>query len=311
MYHYFYRQLKICLIENELLNHGVFEHIVKQIIKFLVAYKSSDTKIKLKKLFLDIIRKDKVKYLDLFNKYDPGIEEIDIPEKVEDIINDNPELYIFIDKINDDLEEFCLILKDSVDIKAIEVSKYRTGDKIDYFFNDDEYSFSRGVSGIIKEKKASDKYWSIFEELVEKFKEKKPGRTKRGSSRDAWLALPVGTTGLHTEWIFIGKEPEKKLEIGIHFENRNSEINHSVFAFFAKKENELKEIISEEFIFDKYWLHEGDWSRIYFCKNIETLDNFMTNKELKNWAFDNMVKIYDFYMKYQEDVKKIVNEIKS
>jgi len=35
------------------------------------------------------------------------------------------------------------------------------------------------------------------------------------------------------------------------------------------------------------------------------------NDTLKIWALKNMIKLYDFYMKYAEDVKRIINDIKS
>lgn len=302
---------KLCFIENELLEHGVFAHIVKQIIKFLVAYKNIETKKKLRELFLDKIREDKKNYLETYRKYYPDIEEIDISGLIESIIAKDPELYIFIDKIDEDLKDVCLILQDNVNIKAIMVLKLKRGDKINYAFYDEEFLFIRGESQPIKETKASEKYWNIFDELIEKFKTDRPGSTRRGSSRDSYLGLPVGTTGIHLEWDFIGREPDKKLFICLDFENVNSEVNHSVFEFFSEKESEFKLLFEENIIFEKFWLNNGKWSSIRISKEVETLDNFKTNDTLKKWALENMLKLYDFYMKYTDDVKSIINEIKS
>lgn len=56
----------MCLIENELLKHGVFSHIVKQIIKFIVAFKNDETKKVLRNLFLTKIKEEKAKYIEKF-----------------------------------------------------------------------------------------------------------------------------------------------------------------------------------------------------------------------------------------------------
>lgn len=301
----------MCLIENELLKHGVFSHIVKQIIKFIVAFKNDETKKVLRNLFLTKIKEEKAKYIEKFKKYYNYIEEIDIFEIVENIIDSDPELYIFIDNIDDDLQDFCLILQDSIDIKAIMVLKLKGNGKVHYTFYDEEYSFIRGETQPIKESKASEKYWNIFYELIEEFKKAKLGSTNRSSSRDSWLGLPVGTTGIHLEWYFTGREPEKKLEICLHFETKDPEINHKVFEFFAEKENEFKKLYKEEVHFEKYWLHNGDWSNIYIRKEVGTLENFIVNQNLKQWALINMVKLYDFYMQYVEDVRTIINTLKT
>lgn len=76
------------------------EWLFENLIRFLV-------------LFLDKIREDKNKYLEIFRKYYSDIEEINISRLIESIIENDPELYIFIDKIN-------------------------------YAFYDEEYSFIRG-----------------------------------------------------------------------------------------------------------------------------------------------------------------------
>jgi len=161
-----------------------------------------------------------------------------------------------------------------------------------------------------KIKTAPDKYWEIFDELINKFKEAKPGSTFRSSSRDAWLALPVGTTGIHLEWNFSGKEPYKKLNISIHLENDNYRVNHEVFDFFNNQKDKLQELFNQELLFEKNWLRNGEWSRIFILKDVETLDNFMKNNKLKDWAFKNMIKFYDFYMINQEEVKNLVNKVK-
>ena len=302
---------KVCLIENELIQHGVFEHIVKQIIRFVVAYQNEESKRKLINLFFDIIKTNKEHYIEIFKKYYSDIEELEIHEQLEKIFDDNPELYIFIDKIDTDLEDFCLILKNSIEIKAVEVFKFESDGKFVYAFNDEEYMFSREEIKPIKESKASERYRKIFHELIEKFKELKPGSTKRGTTSDSWLTIPIGTTGFHLEWLFRGREPEKKLCVALHFENENPEINHKVFNLYFEKKMEIDDLFEEPVNYEEKWYKGGDWSAIYISKQVETLNNFTNDKKLKKWALDSMLKLYNYYMKFIDVVKSIINEVKS
>lgn len=161
------------------------------------------------------------------------------------------------------------------------------------------------------DKKMGKKYWEIFNDLLTKFKNEKPGSTYRSSTVDNWLGLPVGTTGFHLEWYFIGTEPNKKLEIGIHLENEFATINHKIFEFLNNQKAQFTKIFGDEVIFLKEWIKYGEWSKIYILKDIETLDRFMHDQKLKDWAFDNMVKFYDLYMKYQKEIRKQVYQMRS
>ena len=161
------------------------------------------------------------------------------------------------------------------------------------------------------EKKVGEKYWEIFNDLLTKFKNEKPDSTYRSSTVDNWLGLPVGTTGFHLEWYFIGTEPNKKLEIGIHLENEFATLNHKIFEFLYNQKAQFTKIFGDEVIFLKEWINNGEWSKIYILKDIETLDRFMHDQKLKDWAFDNMVKFYDLYMKYQKEIRKQVYQMRS
>ncbi len=302
---------KVCLIENELIRHGVFEHIVKQIIKFVVAYQNEESKRKIIDLFFTVIKQNKEKYIEIFKKYYSEIEEIEIHEQLERFFDEDPELYIFIDSLDTDLEDFCLILKNSIQIKAIEVFKFESEGKIVYTFANDEYTFSRDEVKPIKESKASERYRKVFQELIKGFKELKPGATKRGTTSDSWLSIPIGTTGFHLEWWFKGREPEKELYIALHLESENPEINHKIFKFFFEKKEEIDDLFEEPVIYEEKWYKGGDWSAIFISKRVETLDKFDKDNKLKKWALDSMLKLYDYYMKHIDEVKSVINEVKS
>jgi len=161
------------------------------------------------------------------------------------------------------------------------------------------------------EKKVGEKYKLIFDELLTKFKKEKPGSTYRSSTVDSWLGLPIGTTGFHLEWSFIGTEPNKKLEIGIHLENELATLNHNIFDFLQDQEDQFTNAFGDQVSFLKEWINSGEWSKIFILKDVETLNRFMRDQTLKDWAFDNMVKFYDLYMKYQKEIKKQVYQMRS
>jgi len=161
------------------------------------------------------------------------------------------------------------------------------------------------------DKKMGKRYWEIFNDLLTKFKTKKPGSTYRSSTIDSWLGLPVGTTGFHLEWSFPGTEPKKTLNIGIHFENDLKIVNHTIYDFLFNKKEQFDKAFNDEVFFQKEWINNGEWSRMYIFREIETLDRFMKDEKLKDWAFDNMIKFYELYMKYQKEIKKIVFQLRS
>ena len=162
-----------------------------------------------------------------------------------------------------------------------------------------------------KDKKMSRKYWEIFSDFLTKFKMRKPGSTNRNSTIDSWLELPIGTTGFHLEWSFLGTEPKKKINIGIHFENELKILNHTIYDFLFKKKEKFNRAFNSEVHFQKEWINNGEWSRIYIIREIETLDTFMKDQNLKDWAFNNIVKFYEIYMKYQKEIKKVVFQLRS
>ncbi len=130
--------------------------------------------------------------------------------------------------------------------------------------------------------------------------------TKRGSSRDSWLEIPIGTTGFGLIWNFIGNEPKKELEIYINFGHKNFKVNHEVFEFFVGKEKEFKDLLSDELLYEKHYLKSGEWDRILISKEIETLDKFIKDGPLQHWALKNMLIFYDFYMENKENAQEIV-----
>ncbi|RLI19038.1 hypothetical protein DRO49_01355 [Candidatus Bathyarchaeota archaeon] len=89
---------------------------------------------------------------------------------------------------------------------------------------------------------------------------------------------------------FIGKEPEKCLEMALHFESADEKENEKLMDYFVARKEEIKQKIGEEIFFERLG---KKWRSIYTRKEVKTLDDALANEEVKRWAVDTMVKFYD------------------
>ena len=105
------------LIEVELKNHPLYEHIVPQISKFNTAIKNSDSQKKLIKMIYDEIKDDPQKNL-IFQ-----LKQIkEVFKYITEILESKPQIIILIDGKNDELEEVCDSLP--FDSKVIEFKTF-------------------------------------------------------------------------------------------------------------------------------------------------------------------------------------------
>lgn len=131
-----------------------------------------------------------------------------------------------------------------------------------------QYRYERGAPKPIIERRVPKKYNEIFNKLIENFKKERPESTKRGSSRDSWLEIPIGTTGFGLIWSFTRNKPKKELKIYINFGHKNFKVNHEAFEFFVGKEKEFKDLLLDELLYEKHYLKSGEWDRILISKEI-------------------------------------------
>jgi len=105
------------LVEVELKNHPLYEHIVPQISKFNTAIKNSDSQKKLIKMIYEEIKSDPQKNL-IFQ-----LKQIkEVFKYITEILESKPQIIILIDGKNDELEEVCDSLP--FDSKVIEFKTY-------------------------------------------------------------------------------------------------------------------------------------------------------------------------------------------
>jgi hypothetical protein len=97
------RPYRWLLVEVELSNHPIYEHIVPQLNKFVQGIKNPDSKKQLVKALLEVIRGDQV--LEAYVKKQLGSGELH--EFLSNTIDQSPELAVIIDNKTTELLEAC------------------------------------------------------------------------------------------------------------------------------------------------------------------------------------------------------------
>lgn len=137
------------IIETELISHGVWPHIAEQITRFSIASRNSDTLRNLRDAFFSLIERT--------NQIQSISNSLSIPPErlikhIEGIIESNtPNIAIFIDDINEDLEDLAESLNTPIGI--YKVQKFEVKGSIEYFSEDYENaSFQTTITDIIEER---------------------------------------------------------------------------------------------------------------------------------------------------------------
>ena len=148
---------------------------------------------------------------------------------------------------------------------------------------------------------AEQKYRKFWTNLLREFKERNPGITRAKTGKQTWVSIGIGIGGIHLEWSFYGgyQKPNSWMETGIHFEKNNKEFNHSITEYFENKRQELEKKIGDKLYFQKEWLKNGKWSKIFAKKDAEVITN-----DLKEWLLEKMRKFYDVFKPMVEEYLK-------
>jgi|TARA_B100000315_G_scaffold62193_1_gene56468 hypothetical protein len=115
------------IIESELIEHGVWEHIAEQIIRFIVASKNDSAKKIIRDKFIEKIESD--------NQIGPISKKLDVDnhrlmQRIEVILENAPEIAIFIDDVNEDLGDMVDAL--NVISTVYRVQKFLVDGKVKY-----------------------------------------------------------------------------------------------------------------------------------------------------------------------------------
>ena len=170
--------------------------------------------------------------------------------------------------------------------------------EFEYFKSENKEIFVPKLLGSVEEIKrierktlteTQEKYLRFFSDVLSNFKEIKPGVTEKRATTDSWLQIPTGFgSKIHFEWLFRGREPNKVLEVGLHFEHAEEDINQKLLDYFKSKESILKKELEDL----KFGKHGRKWRKIYVEKDVGSLDNALKSEEIKDWAVEMMIRFY-------------------
>ena len=111
-----------------MIEHGVWDHIAEQIIRFIVASKNDSTKRIIRDKFFEKIEGDS--QIGTISKQ-LNVDNHRLMQYIDNILESNtPEIAIFINDVNEDLEDMIEAL--NVTTKVFKVQKYLVNGKVEY-----------------------------------------------------------------------------------------------------------------------------------------------------------------------------------
>ena len=112
------------VIENELLRHGVWNHIAEQLIRFVVAINNPDSLSKIRDRLFEEICADEEKMAWALRVFDTT--QVRLMKKIEDFLEFPPKLLVFIDEVNKDMEQLVSAL--AIDVDVYHLMKVKDGE---------------------------------------------------------------------------------------------------------------------------------------------------------------------------------------
>jgi hypothetical protein len=133
---------------------------------------------------------------------------------------------------------------------------------------------------------AQQAYRALWEELLGRFKERRPGVTRRSTTKDSWVTLPIGLGGAHLEWAVHGlNKPNGWFEVGLHLEHSEREINLRAIEKLQEQHEKIESVLGQTVLFEEWGKR---WARIYIRRDTPQID-----EETRVWAVDAMVAFYE------------------
>lgn len=270
------------VIENELATHPVYDHVVKQLTKFINGIENKDARNQILEMLYEQINKDNSLRSAVSTK--TGSAEIyHFLSKL--ILTTKPRIVVIIDEITLELREAAHALSCTPDL--VEFRTFVKEDNSKGFAHLFEPLIQTGKKqppdepGLSQIKK---EYLSFYTELSNRLREKLPNATALAKPI-YYCQIPTGISSVHYEWMFKGN-PRNGFGVELHFEKSNRDANLRFLKELEKSKDEIEKSIGEKVIFQPNWGKVV--GRLYVQKN----EGRMT-EELKQWAIEKMVILYN------------------
>jgi hypothetical protein len=127
---------------------------------------------------------------------------------------------------------------------------------------------------------------TLFDRLIERFKNECPNITERNGTKDSWMALPIGYAYMHFEWTF-RRRPKNHFIVSLDFEKPTREENEVILAELEKSKEYLESKMGEKINYEHQWGER--WSRLYVVN--ESVDDV---QKLDDWVINTTKKFYKY-----------------
>ena len=140
-----------------------------------------------------------------------------------------------------------------------------------------------------KSKGEESKWTPMLEEIGKIFRELKP-EVVYGRSRATYLPIPIGLSHIHFEWNIYGRK-QKNLDVALHFENEEKDINEDWIRKLLPCKKELEKRLGEKVHFGS-WSHVGRahrWNKISVSRKV----GHEIDDKTRRWAAKTMETMYE------------------
>ena len=288
------------LIEVELKNHPLYEHIVPQISKFNTAIKNSDSQKKLIKMIYEEIKDDPQKNL-IFQ-----LKQIkEVFKYITEILESKPQIIILIDGKNDELEEVCDSLP--FDSKVIEFKTYirenvglgvhiHSFEPLENFKKIKPESNENKINDLTETEKKRIDFWKG---LLEKSKKRTSLHSNISPSINSWIGTGSGKRGLGFNYVVTYKHGQ--IELYIDRVKDSQDENKKIFDELQSHMDEIE----KEFGNKLKWERLDDKRASRISKRFDYAG--LNDEEKWDKLQDNMV---DGIIRLEKSLKKHIKNLK-
>lgn len=242
--------------------------------------------------FLELVKCGSV--ADLFDEFEREEDsEFDIDDFERNFTEslDSPQLMLVAYAITDDVRRMTRWLREVHELKINCV-------EFDYYEKDDAEMFVPTVIGLdetqeIKEKEETPKqrkYRQFYGEILEGFKESRPGVTSSSASNDKWQPIPIGHQNAEAIWDFKGNPGEKVFTVGMRLNFDDSDRNQDLLEAILDEIEDGPIDISENIHAGEYG--NSGYTEFYIERDVGQIDDALEDDELKSWAVDSMASFH-------------------
>ncbi len=242
--------------------------------------------------FLELAGYDSIETLfDEFKREEESDFDLDDFERDFTESLNSPQLMLVAYTITDDVRRMTRWLREAHELKINCV-------EFDYYEKDDAEMFVPTVIGLdetreIKEREEKPrerKYRQFYSEILEEFKQRRPGVTNSNGSSDKWHPIPVGHQNVEGLWDFKGNPGEKVFTVGMRFQLDDSQRNQELLNIVLDELEGTSMEIDEEIQSGEYG--GSGYTEFYIQREVGRLDDALEDDELKSWGVEKMAAFH-------------------